>query len=562
MRNFQFSKLIGLTGLLVLLGFQAGCLGESGVSSIFCKEDGELTCKDNNVSICVLNEDGELVWNETEVCGENYICFEGTCQLDSSCGNGEIDGPEVCDATALGAGTCAGEGFYGGTLNCNSTCDGYDTSECTGICGDDFMNGTEECDGIDTGLASCADYGRYEGSVSCNSDCTLNSSECSGFCGDGIKNGVETCDGTDFGTTTCLDYDFAGGDLLCSLTCQAMTDICMICYPGDFSCDGNEVLQCDGGSPGTWISQSPAVICDAFAGKSCNSSTGTCTDTSTVGTSIPTGTFYQYAVFTTTDSVFLGGYDIASYGNFLYVNRSSQYLDVYRVDIADSDGDGHIKPNQHPDNVDLFGPMEQRTLVFIATYEKSGDNVPVGNASQSEMVVDATGLYSLGPVRNGDVTYWDFATHQTSVVANYGPTVPLSLLGYGDVEKTWFGAVESPRRIYSWHAASSTWVAEFMYPDLNGAHMDGLSVVTDPNTGIQYVYVTDMTSDFIGQYRRDGNGGWVQENLFQYNDSTSSSVEGMEYGTFNHFWVSAGTRIYEIGGGDFTQYLEKDITHL
>jgi hypothetical protein len=85
--------------------------------------------------------------------------------------------------------------------------------------------------------------------------------------------------------------------------------------------------------------------------------------------------------------------------------------------------------------------------------------------------------------------------------------------------------------------------------------MDGLEVVTDPNTGVAYVYVSDMTSDFLGQYRRDRGGSWVQENLFEYL-GTGGHVEGMGFGAFNHFWITSGETLYEIGGGDLSKYTD------
>ena len=89
-----------------------------------------------------------------------------------------------------------------------------------------------------------------------------------------------------------------------------------------------------------------------------------------------------------------------------------------------------------------------------------------------------------------------------------------------------------------------------------GSHMDGMEVVVSPKTKEQYVYVSDMTSDFIGQYKRGDNGGWVQEKLYEYNDSTKSMVEGFGFGTLSHFWATGGTYLYELGGGDIQKDLD------
>ena len=91
--------------------------------------------------------------------------------------------------------------------------------------------------------------------------------------------------------------------------------------------------------------------------------------------------------------------------------------------------------------------------------------------------------------------------------------------------------------------------------------MDGLEVVTDPATNIPYVYVSDMTSDYLGQYRYDSSGsppGWVMENLFAYS-GTAGNVEGLGFGALGHFWATTGFAnagtLYEIGGGELGGYI-------
>ena len=51
------------------------------------------------------------------------------CQT-STCGNGVIDPPEVCDGTNLGGATCVSQGFDGGSLACTGDCLTFDTSAC------------------------------------------------------------------------------------------------------------------------------------------------------------------------------------------------------------------------------------------------------------------------------------------------------------------------------------------------------------------------------------------------------------------------------------------------
>jgi hypothetical protein len=47
----------------------------------------------------------------------------------ASCGNGELDGSELCDGDNLGGETCQSLGHSGGDLTCTSACE-YDLSEC------------------------------------------------------------------------------------------------------------------------------------------------------------------------------------------------------------------------------------------------------------------------------------------------------------------------------------------------------------------------------------------------------------------------------------------------
>ena len=51
------------------------------------------------------------------------------CGLPTVCLNGIADGAEACDLTDLGGATCLSEGFDGGSLACDATCN-FDTSGC------------------------------------------------------------------------------------------------------------------------------------------------------------------------------------------------------------------------------------------------------------------------------------------------------------------------------------------------------------------------------------------------------------------------------------------------
>jgi hypothetical protein len=195
-------------------------------------------------------------------------------------------------------------------------------------------------------------------------------------------------------------------------------------------------------------------------------------------------------------------------------------------------------------------------LTHLTTYEVQA----LGMVHHSEVYAIEDRIYLLNaPASPGNVFEYVFGTAVTTqVITPVTPTIELAQLGFDETTSTWYASNEGGRRVFSYHEPSQSWVLEFRYPDLAGDHMDGLEIVTDPNTGISYVYVSDMTSDFLGQYRRDRGGSWIQVNLFQYGEVTGEPVEGMGFGTLNHFWITSGDVLYEIGGGDLSKYTEPE----
>ena len=174
------------------------------------------------------------------------VCRNGIC-LVPSCGDSIIDPGEICDGTDLGGETCESIGYHeGGVLGCLSDCTGFDTSGCAGgYCGDGRVNGDEVCDGDDFGAESCQTQGFHEGNLVCHEDCTeFDASDCHGFCGDGIKNGPEVCDETEMGEETCLTQGFYAGTLACSDDCMEFDTSGCIGFCGDAVINGPEV--CDG----------------------------------------------------------------------------------------------------------------------------------------------------------------------------------------------------------------------------------------------------------------------------------------------------------------------------
>ena len=163
-----------------------------------------------------------------------------------ACGNDWIDDGEQCDSIDLAGQTCAGLGFSGGTLACKADCT-FDTSGCShqqGSCGDGVINGTELCDGAALGGQSCRLLGFSGGTLACSPGCTFDTSGCSSAgCGDGVVSPPEVCDGADLAGQTCQSQGFTGGSLACEAGCGSFdTSGCTTC--GDGVINGIEV--CDG----------------------------------------------------------------------------------------------------------------------------------------------------------------------------------------------------------------------------------------------------------------------------------------------------------------------------
>ncbi len=319
---------------------------------------------------------------------------------------------------------------------------------------------------------------------------------------------------------------------------------CVDCLDGQFTCMGDTVMSCNGAAdPPAW---QLVQVCNPAAGEGCDMAAGTCAVLQPIGTNIPSGNYYQFADFHTGATVFNGGYDVDSFEDRLYVLNGN--IDVYQVTLLDSDGDMQFEPNQHPDNPDNPGPIEQRTLTFVETIPSFG----TPSASVSELLALDDRIYIGGSQLTENV----LGVGITQMSTTPGWFTNFSHIGYDDVNHVWYASQESVRRVFQRNEQTGVWGIAFLYPDMAGDHMDGMEVVTDPETGIPYVYVSDMTSDFIGQYRMDPEEGWVQENLFSYVGTSGSLVEGFGFGALNHFWATGGDSVYELGGGDLSEYTE------
>jgi len=147
------------------------------------------------------------------------------------CGNGAIEGTELCDMDQTGSADCVSQGFAGGTLTCNSSCDGFDTTLCTSAdCGNGAIDTPEECDDTNLDGNDCASVGNYVGgTLACATDCTFDTSNCTPppNCGNGAIDTPEECDDTNLDGNDCTSVgNYVGGTLACATDCTFDTSSC------------------------------------------------------------------------------------------------------------------------------------------------------------------------------------------------------------------------------------------------------------------------------------------------------------------------------------------------
>jgi len=111
---------------------------------------------------------------------------------DPECGDGTRNGGEACEGADLGGETCVSLDYESGNLSCVSAgstdeCT-FDVGECVGEvypdCGDGVINGSEVCDGTNLTGQNCTTKGYLSGTLGCADDClTFDVSNCQGDVG-------------------------------------------------------------------------------------------------------------------------------------------------------------------------------------------------------------------------------------------------------------------------------------------------------------------------------------------------------------------------------------------
>ncbi|MCA9552008.1 MAG: hypothetical protein KC933_18355 [Myxococcales bacterium] len=205
----------------------------------------------------VRDPDCDTVCGADGTCGDRYDTLTGTwtCRRLNltdpdcgMCGNGVIDGNELCDQRAFADGkfTCESYGFLAGELNCKTDCTPNFASCTFSVCGDGTIEGPEQCEGTNFGADSCEARGFAGGNLTCNGCVTSEASCIAPGCGNDIVEPSldEFCDGTSLGGATCESLGFAGGTLSCDGTCDYNTSACVAAGCGNGIIE--ELEECEG----------------------------------------------------------------------------------------------------------------------------------------------------------------------------------------------------------------------------------------------------------------------------------------------------------------------------
>lgn len=240
-----------------------------------------------------------------------------------------------------------------------------------------------------------------------------------------------------------------------------------------------------------------------------------------------------------------GGEYIFVVGGPSYNGNHTGY--VYRVETAGN-------PDMHPSNPDATGPIAPRTFTLVNSHFLGS----YSDGHRNAFYVDSSGIYygadvGWSAVHGCGIYHW--ALDWTPI----GCEVPLAApsgaqtLARNPNNGDWW-ITTSTRGVYRWDGAA--WVYQFTHPNLAGGHSDGMEIIGSS------LFISDMTSDVLIQYRLDENGDVIDPPNSPYETYTYSAgpaVEGMGYGPNAHIWISGWSSytIYEIGGGCLQPWIEE-----
>ncbi|MGB3457954.1 MAG: hypothetical protein WBB08_01385 [Halobacteriota archaeon] len=270
---------------------------------------------------------------------------------------------------------------------------------------------------------------------------------------------------------------------------------------------------------------------------------------------VPTYEFLTYANFGSDNSGYTRGHGVGGYSDKLYVAVNGNCY-VYSVTIPAGED-----PDMHPNNPEDPGPMATRSLSLIETYNFEGDCGWWGYHN-AEFYIDENHIY-YGPdyfgiggiekwAKNPDGTFGAYLGKVQDKNGNHIPVPPENgeTFTYDSTANTWYTCTRE-RAVYSFDMAVDTsWQYEFKYQSYEGSHHDGLEFVNG------FLWISDMTTNWIGQWRKNPDESWEEMARFYYDNPIEDDVEGMGFGPLGHLWVTGWNRLYEIGGKELGEVIK------
>jgi len=226
-----------------------------------CDNGGQF-CSDENLLSC---NNGE--WNLLENCADkNMVCLqidsssarcksgdENTENIGAECGNGQIDSGEVCEKNDSKLCRDISSSHTDGTAYCNSSCRGWNMSQCSNSgskCDNGVLEAGEICETYEKKNCSEIDSSYTTGTAFCYGTCNgWNTSQCgtssTAECDNGTVESGEVCEQDDYVSCTTLGYE--NGTAYCNQTCTGWNeDGCGNCASKDHTeCYSNQVYWYD-----------------------------------------------------------------------------------------------------------------------------------------------------------------------------------------------------------------------------------------------------------------------------------------------------------------------------